>query len=357
MRAALLTALHQELEVRDDLELSGPGPGEVRVRMGASGVCHSDVSFQNGTLPIPLPSIIGHEGAGEIIAVGPEVAGLAVGDHCIISWVPPCGSCPFCLGHEPNLCNQGMVQAAVPHFKLGDQPVFGGVGTATFAEETVIPAISAIPVDKEVPFDVASLIGCGVMTGVGAAINTARVRPGSSVLVIGAGGVGISVIQGARAAGAAEIVAVDTVERKLEWARQFGATHATSPEGLPDLKENLTGGRGFDYAFEVVGSSATVRSAWDQTRRGGTTVVVGVARMDQMVEFSAFELFYMEKKLLGCYYGGADVRSDFHRMLRMWRCGQLDLEAMITGRVDLAKINDAFKAMLAGEVIRTVIEF
>ncbi len=357
MRAALLTALNQDLEVRDDFQLDGPGPGEVRVRMGASGVCHSDVSFQNGTIPIPLPSIIGHEGAGEIIAVGEGVTDREVGDDCIISWVPPCGSCPFCLGQQPNLCSQGMIQAATPHFKLGADPIFGGVGTPTFAEETVIPAIAAIPIDKDVPFDVASLIGCGVMTGVGAAINTAAVRPGSSVLVIGAGGVGISVIQGARAAGAAEIVAVDTVERKLDWAKQFGATHAVRPEGLNDLKENLTGGRGFDYAFEVVGDPATVRSAWEQTRRGGTTVVVGVARMDQKVEFSAFELFYMEKKLLGCYYGGADVRTDFHRMIRMWQNGQLDLDGMITGRMDLGKINDAIKAMLAGEVIRTVIEY
>ncbi|MCZ6784595.1 MAG: Zn-dependent alcohol dehydrogenase [Proteobacteria bacterium] len=357
MRAAVLTAVDRDLEVRDDLVLVDAGPGEVRLRMGASGVCHSDVSFQNGTIPVALPCVIGHEGSGEVIQVGDGVEHLALGDRVIISWTPPCGSCPFCLGHQPNLCTVGMGQAAAPKFSLGSDPVFGGPGTPTFAEETVIPAIAAIKVDPETPYDVGALIGCGVMTGVGAAINTAAVKPGSTVLVIGAGGVGISAIQGARVAGAAVIVAVDTVEKKLQWAKQFGATHATTPEGLNDLKQNLTGGLGFDYAFEVVGSAATIRSAWDQTRRGGTTCVVGVARMDQMVQFSAMELFYSEKKLVGSYYGSADVRTDFSRLLRMWKNDQLDLEGMITARIDLGEINQAFQSMLNGEVIRTVVEF
>jgi len=183
------------------------------------------------------------------------------------------------------------------------------------------------------------------------------VKPGSSCVVIGAGGVGISVIQGARAAGAATIVAVDTVERKLEWAKQFGATHGVTPEGLAAVKQELTGGQGFDYAFEVVGGAQTIRDAYDNARRGGTAVVVGAGRMDAMVQFSAFELFYQEKALLGSYYGSADVRTDFHRLLRMWRSGQLDLEGMVTRRIDLGDVNDAFKAMLSGEVIRTVIEY
>jgi len=357
VRAALLTQVGADLEVRDDFQLRGPGPGEVRVKMGAAGVCHSDVSFQNGTIPVPFPSVIGHEGAGEIIAVGDGVDTLAVGDKVIISWTPPCGACPACLGHQANLCTVGMGRSMPPKFSLGNQPIFGGVGTPTFCEETVIPDIAAIKVDPETPIDVAALVGCGVMTGVGAAINTARVRPGSNVLVIGAGGVGISVIQGARAAGAATIVAVDMLDKKLDWARQFGATHAVEPDQLADLREDLTGGRGFDYAFEVVGGPATIRSAWDNTRRGGTTCVVGAGRLDAMVQFSAFELFHSEKTLIGSYYGSADVRTDFTRLLRMWKNGQLDLEGMITGRVDLARINDAFKALLGGEVIRTVVDF
>ena len=241
VRAAVLTELNKDLEVRDDFELSDAGPGEVRVRMAASGVCHSDVSFQNGTIPMPLPSIIGHEGAGEVLQVGDGVEQLARGDKVIISWVPPCGHCFFCEHQEPHLCKVGLAQAAgTPHFKLGNDVVFQGPGTATFAEETVIQANAAIKVSQETPLDVAALIGCGVMTGVGAAMNTARVRPGSSCMVIGCGGIGISTIMGARIAGAEVIVAVDTVGQKLDWARQFGATHAVGPEQLEALNVELT---------------------------------------------------------------------------------------------------------------------
>ncbi|MEE8558725.1 MAG: alcohol dehydrogenase catalytic domain-containing protein, partial [Myxococcota bacterium] len=232
MRAALLRGLGEKLEVRDDFTLEGPGPGEVRVRLVASGVCHSDLSFQNGTIPVPFPSIIGHEGAGELIAIGDGVEGLSEGDPVIISWVPPCGNCVCCLEHQPNLCMNGLIAAAKPHFRLGDEIIMSGVGTATFAEETVVPAAAAIPIPRDVPLDIASLVGCGVTTGVGAVLNTARVEPGSSVLVIGCGGVGVSVIQGARIAGATEIVAVDPVEQKQEWAKKFGATHVVSPDGL-----------------------------------------------------------------------------------------------------------------------------
>jgi S-(hydroxymethyl)glutathione dehydrogenase/alcohol dehydrogenase len=357
VRAAILTELNKDLEIRDDLSLEGPGPGEVRVRMAASGVCHSDVSFQNGTIPVPLPSVIGHEGAGEVIAVGDGVGRVAVGDRVIISWVPPCGTCFFCLEYQPNLCMTGLIQAATPHFKIGNDTIFSGVGTATFAEESVIPASAAIKIPADIPFDVAALVGCGVMTGVGAAIKTARVKPGSSVLVIGCGGVGISVIQGARAAGAAEIVAVDTIDQKLEWARKFGASHACKPDQLEELKGRLTEGRGFDYAFEVVGNGATMRSAWDSTRRGGSTVIVGVGRPEEMLQLSAAEIFFQEKTLVGSFYGSGDVRTDFGRLLRMWQAKELDLEGMITQRIDLADVNKAFQDMLAGKVIRTVIEY
>ena len=357
MRAALLSGLNEKLEVRDDFVLDGPGPGEVRLRMVASGVCHSDLSFQNGTIPIPLPSVIGHEGAGEVIAIGEGVSNVAVGDPVIIAWTPPCGTCVCCLEHQPNLCMTGLISAATPHIKLGNDVIFGGTGTPTFAEETVIPAIAAIPIPRDVPLDLAALVGCGVTTGMGAAMNTAKVHPGSTVVVIGCGGVGISVIQGARVSGAATIVAVDPVAKKREWAQQFGATHAVAPDELAGLTAELTQGRGFDYAFEVVGQSETIRSAWEATRRGGTTVVVGVASMDQKVEFSAFELFYSEKRLIGSFYGSADVRTDFAKILQLWKSGKVDLENMVSQRIDLSEINEAFDAMQRGEVIRTVIEF
>ncbi len=358
MRAAILPGLNERLEVRDDVQVVGPGPGEVHVRIVASGVCHSDISAQNGTLPTPIPGVLGHEGAGEVLAVGDGVATVAPGDHVIVSWVPPCSSCRFCLDGQPNLCMTYLIDAlTAQRFTMGDQPIGAMAGTGTFAEELVVPSVAVIKIPDDVPLDVASLIGCGVMTGVGAALKTARVRPGSSVVVIGCGGVGISVIQGARIAGAAEIVGVDLVPEKLEMAKRFGATHAVVPDQLTALSAELTGGLGFDYAFEVIGRSETIRNAYDATRRGGTIVVVGAGRMEDIVSFNAFELFYSEKKLLGCFYGSADVRTDFDMLLRLWRNGKLDLEGMITKRIDLSEINDAFDSCLSGLVIRQVIEF
>lgn len=358
MRAAVLPALNEKLEVYDDVDVTGPGSGEVRIRIHASGVCHSDVSAQNGTLPQPLPAVLGHEGAGEVVAVGDGVSGLAAGDHVILSWLPPCGVCRHCVDGQPWLCLTHLVAGAVTQrFSRGEDKFFGFAGCGTFAEELVVPAAAAIKIPSDVPFDVASLIGCGVMTGVGAAINTAKVRPGSNVIVFGCGGVGIAAIQGARICGAAEIVAVDLVESKLELAKRFGATHAVTPDGLDAVKAEITEGQGFDYAFEVIGLPATIRQAYDATRRGGTTVVVGAGGATAMVEFNAYELFFMGKTLVGSLYGDADVRRDFHRVLKLWRTGRLDLEGMITRRIDVSEINDAFDAMAKGEVIRSVIEF
>lgn len=358
MRAAILRQLNEDMEVRDDVAVTPVGPGEVRVRIIATGVCHSDLSLQNGTIPHALPAVAGHEGAGEVVEVGPGVGGMSVGDHVIIAWIPPCGICKVCISGQPYLCIAiSMGSALSPRFTInGGEPAFGMAGTGTFAEELVVPAAAAVPVPKDVPLDVAALIGCGVMTGAGAAINTAKVRPGSSVVVFGCGGVGLSVIQGARISGAAEIVAVDTLESKFDIARRFGATHAVTPSGLNAVSGEVTGGEGFDYAFEVVGHPDTIRGAFDATRRGGSTIVVGVGRMEQQVQFSAFELFFSEKTLRGSLYGSADVRTDFARLLRLWRADKLDLEGMITQRVKLEQVNEAFDALKRGEVIRTVIE-
>lgn len=345
------------VDVVDDCELDDTGPGLVRVAIKATGVCHSDLSVMNGTIPQPAPCVLGHEGAGEVVEVGPGVSGVAVGDHVIVAWVPPCGSCISCLTGEANLCSVVTYgSGAVPRFRVDGQPVGGMAGTGTFAEEVVLPAQSAIKIGDDVPWDVASLIGCGVMTGVGAAINAAKVRPGASVVVFGCGGVGISIIQGARLAGAAEIVAVDVVESKREDAKRFGATHAVAPEDLAAASGEITGGVGFDYAFEAIGLPTTIRATYDAVRRGGTATIVGVGRLDEMVSFSAFELFYMEKKLIGTIYGSADVRTDFHRMIRLWKAGRLDLEGMVSQRLGLKEINKAFDDMRAGRVIRTVIE-
>lgn len=244
-----------------------------------------------------------------------------------------------------------------PHFLIDGNPVVGFTGCGTFAEEMIIPEAAAIKVDDDIPLEVVSLVGCGVTTGVGAAINTADIRPGTSVVVFGAGGVGIAAIQGARIAGAAEIVAVDMVDAKLEMAKKFGATHAVKPEDLEGAKLEVTRGEGFDYALECIGNPATIRGSFDAVRRGGTAVIVGVGKLTEMVQFSAFELFFNEKNLKGSMYGSANVRTDFDRLLRLWRQGKLDLEGMISRRIRVEEVNDAFRAMQAGEVIRSVIEF
>lgn len=358
MRAAVLRTIGDEkLDVVDDAEVVETGPGLVRVKLHATGVCHSDLSAMRGIVPQPAPCVLGHEGAGEVVEVGEGVERLAVDDHVVVSWVPPCGYCRYCLGGQPNLCMEIMLTAGfTPRFVVGGEPMGGFVGTGTFAEEVVLPQQAVIKIDSDVPFEIASLVGCGVMTGVGAAINSARVRPGSSVVVFGCGGVGISAIQGARIAGAAEIVAVDLVESKREDAKRFGATHACAPDDLDALKMELTGGEGFDYGFEVIGLSKTIRATWDAVRRGGTATVVGMGASDDTVEFNAFELFYLEKTVRGTLYGSADVRRDFDRLIRLWRAGRLDLEGMVSQTLGLEDVNQALADMQEGKVIRTVIK-
>ena len=357
MRAAILHSIDDEkIDIRDDVTAVGPGPGQVRIRVRAAGVCHSDLSARNGGLPQPVPAILGHEAAGDVIAVGDGVADLAVGDRVIASWLPPCGSCPSCLRGEPYLCMAHVIAAYIePRFLVGDTPAFGMAGCGAFAEEMVVPQEGAVKIAADVPYEVAALVGCGVMTGVGAVINTARVEPGATVAVIGCGGVGIAAIQGARLSGAAVIVGVDTVESKHEAARRFGATHAVHPDQLAGLSAELTGGEGFDYAFEVVGTPQTIRAAWTAARRGGTVVVVGAGRPDQQVEFTPFELLFDGKKMLGSLYGSADVRRDYARMLSLWRAGRLDLEGMITQRLKLDDLDHALGALGHGDVIRQVI--
>ncbi len=357
MKAAVLTALNAPLEVRDDVSLGDLGPGDVHVKIVSSGVCHSDLSAQNGTIPCGCPTVLGHEGAGIVQEVGPGVTNLGAGDHVILSFVPACGSCLPCLRGQSYLCGQSMAVATSPHFVIAGNPVGGFTGLGTFAEELIISEHCLVKVDQDVPLDIVSLVGCGVTTGVGAAINTAQVTPGSSVVVFGCGGVGISAIQGARIAGAAEILAVDMVEGKLEQAKHFGATHVCTPDAFPQLNVEITGGEGFDYALECIGNPATIRATFDAARRGGTAVIVGVGRMDQKIEFTAFELFYTDKNLRGSMYGSSEVRTFMPKLLRLWRQGKLDLESMVSARIKIDEVNDAFQAMQEGKVIRSVIEF
>ena len=353
-----MQAVGEPLVIVDDVTAIGPGPGQVRIRIRAAGVCHTDLSGRDGGLPSPLPAILGHEACGDVIETGDGVDDLAAGDRVIISWTPPCGRCKPCLRGEPVMCRTYLREAYTsPAFRRGDEPVFGLVGVGAFAEETVLPRSAAVKIGSDVPYEVGALIGCGVMTGVGAVINTAKVEPGATVLVIGCGGVGIAAIQGARLSGASVIVAVDPVEGKHEIAKRFGATHAVHPDRLDDLRKELTGGEGFDYAFEVVGLPVTIRAARDAARRGGTVIVVGAGRPDATVEFNPFELFYDGKTLHGSLYGSADVRRDYHRLIGLCRAGLLDLEGMVTQRITLDQVDDALNALGRGDVIRQVIMY
>ncbi|AYG83208.1 S-(hydroxymethyl)mycothiol dehydrogenase [Streptomyces hundungensis] len=357
MRAAVLHEIGQDkLDVVDDMEATGFGPGKVKLRVRATGLCHSDLSAMSGVLPQPAPFVPGHEGAGEVIDVGDGVTGLKQGDRVLMCWLPACGACPSCKRGQTQLCLAGFMNAGTPNFRRSGGDVFGFAGTGTFAEEVVVAAGCAVPIPDDVPYEIAALIGCGVTTGLGAAINTAKVAVGSSVAVIGCGGVGISTIQGARVRGAAQIVAVDPVASRREAALRFGATEAVSPEEFADARQRITAGEGFDYVFEVVGRSATARTAYENTRRGGTLCVVGAGAMDDYFQVNMFELFFDEKRILPSMYGGGDVLRSYERAIALWRAGRIDLEGLITHRVRLAEINDALDQMRSGEALRTCIE-
>ena len=358
MRAAVLSGVNQPLEVVDDLVPNDLEPNQVRVRVGASGVCHTDLSAVTGVLPHPMPVVLGHEGAGEVIETGAAVSRVSVGDHVVLSWVPPCGNCYWCQHAQPHLCESvGITNLPPPRYRRGDTHVWAGVGVGSFAEEAIVHETGAIPIPADIPFDVAALVGCGVTTGVGAAINTAGIEPGSSVLVIGCGGVGINVIQGAALAGASTIVAADLNPEKLRLAQDFGATAAVnSDEIYPAVKEH-TDDRGFDYAFEAVGMPDTIRAAWDATRNGGTTVVVGAGGLMERVSFNCAELFVTGRTLKACVYGSAHVHRDFRRFLDLWQAGRLDLDGLITARIALSDINGAFDDMRNGTGLRSVVVF
>jgi S-(hydroxymethyl)glutathione dehydrogenase/alcohol dehydrogenase len=358
MRGAVLRAANEPLTI-EEVELVPPGPGQVRVRIAASGVCHSDLSLLDGSIPQPVPAVLGHEGAGVVTETGPGVTSPAVGDHVILSWIAPCRSCAMCLRGQPTLCERGMEHAfAGPYGTANGDPVMAALGTATFAEETVVPAAAAIVIPSEFPLELASLVGCGVVTGVGAVVNTARVAPGDTVAVLGCGGVGLAAIQGARLSGASRIIAIDRIAAKLDMARDNGATDvvdASSSDAVAAVRE-LTGG-GTDHAVEVVGSSATISQAYAMARRGGALTIVGAGKFDDVVSFPVLGLMVDAKRVQGSVYGGADPPRDFARMLALHDAGQLELDRLVTRRIALDDVNDAFRAMTAGEVARSVIVF
>jgi NDMA-dependent alcohol dehydrogenase len=365
-KAAVCPGVDQPLEVVD-VDLDAPKAGEIRVRMGASGVCHSDLSVMNGTLLSPLPSVLGHEGAGVVETVGDGVTSVAPGDHVVLSFVPQCGTCYFCEHDAPEMCETGFLAMAsggqldmTPRFARGGAPLHQMSGLGTFSEELVCPAISTVKIDDDVPLTSAALIGCGVLTGFGAATNTADVRKGDTVAVIGCGGVGLNVIQGARWKGAERVIAIDRFDSKLDLAAQFGATdrvNASNADAVAQVVE-LTGGRGVDVSFEVIGLKDTVQQALAMARRGGQAIIVGVPKMEQMMEIPiAMELLVNEKQVRGSWYGSSDVQRDVPKLIDLYKQGTLKLDELVSRKIGLADVNDAFRAMEAGEVARSVVDY
>jgi len=347
----------------EEVEVESPRANEVMVKIKACGVCHSDLSATNGTIPMPPPTVIGHEAAGLVEEVGEGVDDLAPGDHVVIVWVPMCGKCRYCVQGRPALCDE----AAKATLNLPDgtrryKDASGNelnhmAGVGVMAEYSTVHRNNLIKIDPEIPLDKAALVGCAVMTGVGAALNTAKVEAGSSVVVFGAGGIGLNVIQGAALAGADQIIAVDLEDKKLEFAQQFGATHTINSGSDGDAVAKtleLTGG-GADYSFECIGIPEVIGQAYNAIRKGGTCVVVGVTRADGAVTLGTFLMPFQEKVLTGSMYGSARPSIDFPRLLSLYKNNRLKLDELVTATYSIDDINTAFDDMQSGANARGVI--
>jgi NDMA-dependent alcohol dehydrogenase len=351
--------------VVEEIQVDGPNRGEVTVRIRACGVCHSDLSATNGTIAMPPPLILGHEAAGEVVEVGEGVTSFAVGDHVVSSFIYMCGKCRFCSGGRPVLClEQGKAIMTLPDGTLrtrdaGGKPVSIFSGCGVMAEYATLHVDNLVKIDPKIPLDRAALVGCAVTTGVGAVFNTAKVAPGSSVAVLGCGGVGLNVVQGARIAGAERIIAVDTNEAKLEMAKKFGATDTILAKPGDDFSKPLkkmTGG-GPDYAFECVGNGELAAAAYRAIRRGGLAVVVGVAKASESTSVRTMTLPFEEKTLTGSYFGSSVPRIDFPRMLNLYTSGKLMLDELITHRYRIEEAPQAFADLESGRNARGVIIF
>ncbi len=347
----------------ESVNLDPPKAGEIMIKMAATGVCHSDLSVINGTIPVPMQVVIGHEGAGIVEQVGESVTEFEVGDHVVLSFVPVCGKCHSCLNHRPYFCtadkNTGKLLDGTSrvHRPNGeDLNVMTCLGL--MAEYAVVPAISAVKIDKEIPLDKAALVGCAVMTGVGAVTKTAKIPAGSSVVVFGCGGVGLSVIQGAKLAGAAKIIGVDLADNKLEFAKKFGASHVINSGDDNAIKQikALTGG-GADFAFEAVGLPALMEAAYATVRRGGTAVIVGVGKLTDSFSVNAFVASMSGKTIKGSYYGETNPKVDFPKMLELYQLGRLNLDDMVTKTYTIDDSPQAFIDMENNVNARGVILF
>jgi S-(hydroxymethyl)glutathione dehydrogenase/alcohol dehydrogenase len=360
MKAVVAHAIDQFSVVHVDLD--PPKVGEVLVRMKATGVCHSDLSMINGTIRAKLPSVLGHEGAGIVEQVGEAVTNVKPGDHVVLSFVPNCGHCYHCDRSEGYLCVKNKAHGGLldgtSRVKLKGKEIAVMSFLGNMAEYCVVPSVCVVAVDKDHDFKAAALVGCGVTTGVGAAIRTAQVKPGSTVAVFGCGGVGLNVIQGARIAGAARIIAVDLSVEKMEMARAFGATDVINPalEAFKQVLE-LTDGIGVDYAFEVVGNGKLVEQCFKATRMNGMTVLVGVGRADDRFSFNAMIVPFTGKTIKGCMYGSCNFKVDFPMYLDLYRQKKLDLDRLITRTYSIDEAPEAFADLERGVNARGVIVY
>lgn len=342
-------------EVVDDLDMAGPGAGEVVVALQAAGLCHSDASVLDGTIPFPTPVVLGHEGAGIVEEIGPGVTGLDVGDHVVLSTIANCGACSACARGKPTHCAASASRFPRPYTRDGER-LFQFAAAGVFAERTVVAATQAVPIARDVGFEVASLIGCGVITGLGAVLNRADVEPGQSAAVIGVGGIGLNVLQGLRLSHAGPVIAVDANPRKEELARQFGATEFIHADGETDTVEavkDLAGG-GVDWSFECVGVPALIRHGIDMLGTGGTCVILGVPPLGTEASFAVYGLYH-DKGILGCRYGAARPHHDFPLVVELYKRGDLLLDELVTRTYPLAEINEALEAMHRGELARGVL--
>ncbi len=359
MRAAVLPEIPGDLEVWD-LDIAAPGPGEVLIRTAATGVCHSDLHFMEGKYPWPTPCVLGHEAAGVVEAVGPGVTYVAPGDHVITCVSVFCGQCEECLTGRPHLCQNPAARrdaALPPPLSRGDDVVWPFAGLGSFAEQMVVVERAVVRIPEGVPLDRAALVGCAVITGVGAVFRTAQVTPGSTVAVIGCGGIGLNAIQAAALAGAVRIIAVDRLAAKLELAKAFGATDvvdALATDPVAAARELTRGG--VHYSFEAIGLKETVEQAWAMARAGGTATVIGMLALGTKVELEGTD-FLSERRLLGCLMGSNRFRIDMPVLLDLYAQGRLKLDELVSDRLPLERINDAVAAVRTGAIARDVIVF
>jgi len=349
-----------------EVDLEDPREGEVLVRIGASGVCRSDYNAVDGTTGTPWPVVLGHEGAGVVEAVGKGVNRVRPGDHVTLSWTPSCGECGECLRDLPQMCStiwplmgSGGLMDETSRLSLNGETVYHYCFLSTFAEACVVPERSCVPIPKDVPFDVASLVGCAVTTGVGAVWNTAGVRPGDRVAVIGCGGVGLSALMAAVAVGAEPVIAVDAAPAKLHTARELGAAAgvvwAGSAEATAEAVRDASGG-GVDYAIEATGRGEAMLAAVLSTRTRGAAVLIGIPRAETVVPLPALTIPRMERRVLGSIYGSARAERDFPKILDVYRSGRLPLDRLVSHRLPLEDVDGAFALMNSGEALRVVLD-